>query len=306
MKDRFLSFCSIILLFTASPVMAQSSNNTVGVSGFDVQGHRGARGLLPENTIPGFIKALELGVTTLEMDVVITKDSQVVLSHEPWFSCVICSLPSGEPVPVNEHHQYKIYEMTYEEVKQFDCGKRGHALFPRQKAQPAFKPLLKDVIEAAEAYVEEHGLAPIYYNIETKSQPQRDNIFHPDPITFTLLLYDVLIKAGVKERTILQSFDVRTLQAGQRLDPDWRLALLVEREGDKGVAANLDELGFTPHIYSPNYHLVDEELLNETRARGMQVIPWTINTLEEMQHLKDLGVDGIITDYPDIGVALLD
>jgi glycerophosphoryl diester phosphodiesterase len=234
------------------------------------------------------------------MDVVIARDGEVVVSHEPWFSSVTCSLPSGEPVPAAAEERYRIFAMTYEEVARFDCGRRGHPLFPRQQKQPAVKPRLREVIEAAEAHARAHGRPPARYNIETKSLPAGDGVLHPDPETFTRLLYDVVVATGVKERSSLQSFDVRTLQAARRLDPAWRQALLVARDGDRGLPANLDALGFVPEIYSPDYRLVDEALLREAHRRGMQVIPWTVNTPGEMRRLKALGVDGLITDYPDL------
>jgi glycerophosphoryl diester phosphodiesterase len=171
---------------------------------------------------------------------------------------------------------------------------------------PVSKPLLRDVIAAAEAYTAEHGLPAVHYNIETKSTPAGDGVFHPEPEVFTRLLYDVVVEAGVKDRTILQSFDVRTLQVGRALDPSWRLALLIGQGEDRGLEANLAALGFTPHIYSPDYHLVDAALLDDAHGRGMLVIPWTVNTEEEMQHLQALGVDGLITDYPDLGRVLLE
>ena len=305
MKTRLVIASMILPLFLVGCAAGQSTDPPA-TSSFDLQGHRGARGLLPENTIPAFLRALELGVTTLEMDTVIAQDSTVVVSHEPWMSGMICAQPSGEPVPRGEQQTYRIFEMTYDEVAQFDCGSRGHPRFPRQEAMQVAKPRLRDVIVAAEAYAREHGLPPVQYNIETKSRPEWDGTFTPDPETFTTLLHTVLVETEVKDRAILQSFDVRTLQVGRRLDPSWRLALLVEARDDPGLAANLDTLGFIPEIYSPAYPLVDADLIREAHARGMLVIPWTVNTLEEMQRLKALGVDGLITDYPDIGVALLD
>ncbi len=272
---------------------------------FDLQGHRGARGLLPENTIPAFIKALELGVTTLEMDVVVTGDCQIVVSHEPWFSSEICSLPSGEPVPPEEEKAHRLYEMTYVEAARYDCGHRGHPRFPSQEKRPASKPRLRDVVEAAEAYADAHGLPPVGYNIETKARPDWDGVFTPNPETFTRLLYDVLVETGVKDRAILQSFDPRTLRVGRGLDPSWRLALLVEMSGDAGLENNLELLGFTPHLYSPDYRLVDAALVAAVHDRGMQLVPWTVNTLKEMLLLNNLGVDGLITDYPDVGRAFL-
>ena len=273
---------------------------------FDLQGHRGARGLLPENTIPAFLKALELGVTTLELDTVVAGDSTVVVSHEPWMSAGICSTPEGKPVPVLTQKRHRIYGMTYAEVARYDCGSRGNPRFPRQQKMAVAKPRLIDVIEAAEAYAAEHGLPPPRYNIETKARPEWDGTLTPPPETFTRLLYGVLVQAGVKDRATIQSFDVRTLQAARRLDPAWQTVLLIDRDADRGIAANLDALGFTPAVYSPDYRLVDAALVAEVHRRGMRLIPWTVNTAEAMQALVALGVDGLITDYPDVGVALLD
>ncbi len=273
---------------------------------FDLQGHRGARGLLPENSIPAFLKALDIGVTTLEMDVVISKDLQVVVSHEPWFASDICTRPDGTPVPPNSRETHKIFEMTYREVARYDCGSRGNPNFPGQQPMRTIKPLLKDVIAAAEAYVAAHTMPPIFYNIETKSTPRTDRTFHPDPALFTRLLYDVIDEAGILNRATIQSFDVRTLREARRLDPAVRLALLVGGDDDRGFRGNVDALGFAPDIYSPHFSLVDEALIEEAHRRQIAVIPWTVNDLDDMQRLKAMGVDGLITDYPDIGRPLLD
>lgn len=271
----------------------------------DIQGHRGARGLMPENTIPAFERALELGVTTLELDAVISKDHQVVVSHEPWFSGIICTQPSGEPVPHDRDKEFKMYELTYEEIKQYDCGLRENPRFPRQQKMPAHKPLLKDVIAFAEAYDRGENMPAIRYNIETKSTEAGDGVFHPEPETFTQLLLDVFNETGILDRTTLQSFDPRTLRVAKRIHPEMSLALLVADHDEWDMAQHVEHLGFTPTIYSPYYKLVDAALVETAHNMGMQVIPWTINTLEEMQTLVQAGVDGIITDYPDISRQLL-
>lgn len=273
---------------------------------FDLQGHRGARGLLPENTVPAFIKALALGVTTLEMDVVISKDRKVVVSHEPWFSGHVCTQPSGRPVPLAEEMSFRIFEMTYKEVARFDCGVRGNPRFPLQKAMPVVKPLLSEVIDAAEKYTKDHNLPPVFYNIETKSQPMFDGTYHPEPQEFTELLYGVLRNKGITTRATIQSFDPRTLQVARRLNPALSLALLVGKSAEQtDLDEQIAQLGFTPAIYSPDYNLVDARLISRAHSKGMRVIPWTVNTYDEMVRLKKLGVDGIITDYPDIGIQLL-
>ena len=290
---------------TSSQQEEPSDVQTLTQMPFDVQGHRGARGLVPENTIPSFIYALDQGVTTLEMDVVISRDSMVVLSHEPWFSSQICSKADGTPVGEEEEKALNMYEMTYEEIRTFDCGSRGNPRFPRQIPVKISKPLLSEVITEVEQYISEKGLAPVGYNIETKSSPTHDDVYHPEPAVFTALVLDTISRQGIMNRSTLQSFDIRTLQEAKKQAPDLNLALLVGSHDDMQFDAWLDHLGFIPDIYSPYYKLVDDSLVQQVHARGMQVIPWTINTLEEMQELKTMGVDGIITDYPDIGSALL-
>lgn len=272
---------------------------------FDVQGHRGARGLAPENTVPAVMEALKVGVSTLEMDVVIAKDGTVVVSHDPWMSSVICSLPSGDPVPPDAERRYRLFDMTYDEIAAFDCGRRGHPDFPRQRRQPAVKPRLGDVIRDAEAYVDRHDRSPVRYSIETKSRPAWDGVFHPAPEPFTRALYDVLVEMDVLERSVIQSFDVRTLQVAHRMDATWKRSLLVDVDDERGVEGNLMRLGATPEVYSPEYRLVTPRLLKEAHGRGMQVIPWTVNDLEGMKRLEALGVDGLITDYPDVARVLL-
>lgn len=267
------------------------------LSEIDLQGHRGARGLMPENTWPAFKKALDLGVETLEMDVVITKDDKVLVSHEPWFSHEICLTPNGETIPSSEEKSHRIYEMTYNEAKAYDCGSKHHPRFPEQKKMEISKPLLSTVIDSAEAYAKRIGRPLPRYNIETKLNPSGDKIFHPGPEEFVKLLVDVIKEKGISDRVTIQSFDFRTLRVVKREYPEVETAALIEKPGS---AKNyLQELGFTPDIYSPDYHLVDEELISFAKEKGMKVIPWTVNDKSDMKELIEMGVDGIITDYPD-------
>lgn len=275
---------------------------------FDVQGHRGARGLAPENTLPAFRRALEEGVTTLELDLAVSADDALVVSHEPWFSHEICSHPDGRPVRAEEAERLLIYRMPYAEVARFDCGRRGHPRFPRQQAQPAIKPLLGDVFALAEAFARE---APVRYNVEVKSRPAWDGERAPGPEAFVRLLGAEVEAAGVAERLTLQSFDVRALRAARRLRLPVRLALLVEPEPGREATpealleAGLEALGFVPEDYSPEAGLVTAAVLGRAHALGMRVIPWTVNDPGEMERLRALGVDGLITDYPDVARAAL-
>ena len=285
---------------------AQSSpDSTRRPDGFDLQGHRGARGLVPENTIPAFRRALELGVTTLEMDVVVSADGVVVVSHEPWMASNKCLGPDGAPLPEGEGRGHRIYEMSYEQIADYDCG-RTLEDFPEQASVSAPKPRLRDVLDRAETYVDTHDRGPVFYNIETKSRPEWDGTLHPEPETLVRRVLAVVTAADVAPRTTIQSFDPRTLEATHRQNATVRTALLIGRAGDRGLDDNLATLSFVPDIYSPNAELVDEALVAAVHERGLALIPWTVNDPDAMSRLVRLGVDGLITDYPDRARTVVD
>lgn len=294
----------IVTLFLAITFMSCSSNPSPKT--FDLQGHRGARGLMPENTIPSFLKAVDLGVDTIELDVVVTEDERILVSHEPWFNHDISTKPDGSPVSEEEEMEYNIYEMTYEETQEFDVGKKGHPSFPNQERLEATKPLLRDLIETVENYTEEQGLQDVKYNIEIKSEPMRYNEYYPQPDIFAQLLNNLILELNeefdILDRIIIQSFDPATLVEFRKLNPDVSMAMLVSN--NQTFQHYVDRLGFTPDIWSPNYQLASPELITEAHDRGMKIIPWTVNTTEEMSDLIEMGVDGIITDYPDSAAVL--
>ena len=198
---------------------------------FDTQGHRGCRGLMPENTIPAMLKAIDLGVHTLEMDVVISQDNQVVVSHDAFFNHEITTKPNGDSIGESEEKQFNLYKMTYSEIKSFDVGLKTHPRFPQQRKIPAIKPLLEDLIDAIENYTTKNKKPLVFYNIETKSLPETDLLFHPSPAVFCELLMAVINKKGIANRTIIQSFDIRTLQYIHQHYPKIKTALLID-EGD--------------------------------------------------------------------------
>lgn len=271
---------------------------------FETQGHRGCRGLMPENTIPAMIKALDLGVTTLEMDAVITKDSQVVLSHEPFFNHEISTSPDGQAISEATEKQHNIFQLNYAEVQRYDVGLAKHPRFPRQQKLAAVKPLLADVIDAADAHSKTTKRALPFYNIETKSQAATDNQFHPEPSRFVELLMQVILQKKIEQRVIIQSFDIRTLQYLHQHYPQIATAYLVERPAMRDMDAQINKLGFKPSIFSPEHVLVTQEMVNYCKRNQIRLIPWTVNELSTMQKLKDMGVDGIISDYPDLFAQL--
>jgi glycerophosphoryl diester phosphodiesterase len=277
--------------------LAQSSIN---MEQLDKQGHRGCRGLYPENTIPGFLKAIDLGVTTLEMDLVITKDKKVILSHEPFFNHEITTLPNGEYVSESNERELNIYKMLYSEVKKYDVGQKAHPRFLQQQKIKANKPLLTEVIDSVEMHAKTNNKQPLFYNIETKIQPQTDNVYHPEPQEFVDLIMAVILEKKIQNRVIVQSFDSRSLQYLHQKYPSIKTALLVEAFDKKSFEKQIEDLGFTPTIYSPAQELVDLNLVQECSSKKIKLIPWTVNDLETIRRFVALGVDGIITDYPNL------
>ena len=263
----------------------------------DWQGHRGARGLAPENSIPGFIKALEYPVTTLELDVVVSADQQVVVSHEPYMAAEICTKPNGAPVEKGEELGLNLFGMPYDSIRQYDCGSRGNRQFPEQEKQQVAKPLLRDVIQAVESHCAKTGRSKPAYNVEIKSKPEWDNTYTPEPETFSRLVVKAIKESGVLERTTIQSFDPRVLRYLHEYAPQVRLSCLIE--GEETLEERLAILDFVPDVYSPNYERLTAEQVMEAQDMGMLVIPWTVNDVEAMDALIAMGVDGIITDYPD-------
>jgi glycerophosphoryl diester phosphodiesterase len=289
----------LILALVIACHVAQKTEQAV-LPAFDKEGHRGCRGLMPENTLPAMLSALDMNVTTLEMDVVITKDEQVILSHEPFFNHEITTKPNGEYVNEQEEKGLNIYTMSFPETQKFDVGLKPHPRFPRQQKLKAKKPLLSEVIDNVEASVKLKGISKVFYNIETKCSPFTDNTYHPAPELFVELVMNVIQKKKISDRTIIQSFDFRTLKIVNQKYPHVRTAALIEDFDKRPLEKHLEELGYTPAIYSPAYSLVTKELVDKCHQHKMKIIPWTVNDKSMIDQLKSLGVDGIITDYPDL------
>ncbi|QJW90863.1 glycerophosphodiester phosphodiesterase [Spirosoma taeanense] len=277
------------LLLSSQMLLAQGQLNR--------QGHRGTRGLMPENTIPAMKKALDLGVQTLELDVVISKDNQVVVSHDPYMSADISLKPDGTPVTADEQKKINLYQLTYDEIKTYDVGSKPHPLFKEQQHFRAYKPLLGELLDSVAAYVKAKGLPQPSFNIEIKSSPATDNVYHPAPEEFVRLVLPIC-QQKLGNRFNIQSFDARPLQLIHKQAPTVRLAYLTANT--KSVAENLATLGFKPYAYSPYYKGVTAETVKTCHEQGIQIIPWTVNTKPEIESLVQLGVDGIITDYPNL------
>jgi glycerophosphoryl diester phosphodiesterase len=268
----------------------------------DVQGHRGGRALMPENTIPTMLNAIDLGVKTLELDCVISKDNQVVVSHDSYMSADFMLKPDGSAISKAEEKGLLIYTMPYDSVKRYDAGTKPHPQFPDQKKLKTYKPLLSELIDSVEHYVKVHHLKPVYYNLEIKSSPAGDGVAHPAINEFTKLVMDVLNKKKVAKRVTIQSFDIRPLQLLHQTYPKQVLSYLT---GTKETFENaIKKLGFNPNIISPYYTSIDSDFVEQAHMAKVQVLPWTVNDEASMKKMAELKVDGIISDYPDKLVTL--
>jgi glycerophosphoryl diester phosphodiesterase len=284
----------ILLACTTDTSMHQPAGN------FDTQGHRGCRGLMPENTIPAMLHALELGVSTLEMDVVFTKDSVAILSHEPFFNHEITTLPGGGYIDEKDEREYNIFKMSFAETQQYDVGLKPHPRFLQQQKIAVHKPALAAVFDSVKAYMLTHKRPFPYFNIETKTLPHTDNVYHPAPAAFVDMLMKVIKEKHMEQWVTIQSFDVRILQYLHRHYPTIPTVLLIEDFDKRGLAAHLQWLGFVPAVYSPHYSLVNATLVEKCHQQKIKLIPWTVNDTATIQKLTAMGVDGIISDYPNL------
>ncbi|WP_124398223.1 glycerophosphodiester phosphodiesterase family protein [Thermaurantimonas aggregans] len=282
---------SIILFFYLLFIPLACKNSEM-----EIQGHRGCRGYWPENSIYGMLEAIKQGVDVLEMDVVVSKDLVILLSHEPYFHHEICLDPNGNRIYESTQEAYNIYEFTYEQIRNTRCGTFAHPRFPLQKQKSYYKPSLSEVIDTVKKVTELLG-KQIGFNIEIKARDEWNGIFHPDYRAFADLVAGIIYRHGIIQQTTVQSFHIPTLQYLHRAHPSLKLVLLVDEDED--LAEKYKELGFTPEVLSPHFSHVSMPWIKFAHSRGMKLITWTVNDAETARRLANMGVHGIITDYPD-------
>ena len=292
-----------ILLFTVLVIAIGCStpkNIMSNTTQIDYQAHRGGRGLMPENTIAAMLWAMDnKKVQTLEMDLAITKDKQVVVSHDPVLNPIITTKPDGSFIKANEINENIIYQMDYAKLKIFDVGLKDNPRFLQQKKQAAIIPTLSDLIDSVELKGNRIG-RKMNYNIEIKSMDGKDGIEHPDPDEFVKLVVQLIQAKGITARTTIQSFDIRPLQVLHQKYPGVQTVYLVEGKETVNVEKNLALLGYTPNIYSPEFGFVTKQMVDYCHSHQMKIIPWTVNTKSAIDSLIAMGVDGLITDYPNL------
>lgn len=264
----------------------------------EVHGHRGARALRPENTLPAFEHALAVGADVLELDLVVTYDDALVVLHDPVVDPERCTGRRGErlraPFVVRQH--------TLAALKLLDCGGLPNPRFPRQEPQPGTPvPTFGEVL-AHVAASSHPGAAKVRFNVEAKTVPGRPEL-SPPPERFAALIVAELKARGALERAILQSFDHRLLVEAKKLEPKLRTAALV----GKTHPVDLVAVARSAHadLLSPHHEWITKDDVDALHAAGVQVVPWTANAPEEWDRLIALGVDGIITDDPAALIAHL-
>ena len=263
------------------------------------EGHRGSRGFMPENTIPSMRKAIEDGANIIEVDIQISGDRKVMVAHDAHINAQITLLPGGEEIAEEDASKYLLHRMPYDSIRKFDVGSKYHEGFPHQAKIKTYIPLLAELIDSVEQYTREQGFAPVIYNIEIKAQPEHDGVYQPVPEELIGLVMEVVNSKEINNRFYIQSFDIRQIQEVHNNYPGVVTGFLTSNQ-ELSLEENLEKIGFTPGIYSPHYRLATKELVEKCHERGMKFVPWTVNTLEEMKALKEMGVDGIITDYPNL------
>ena len=262
----------------------------------DVQAHRGGAGLMPENTISAMKNALDLDVNTLEFDLQLSKDGQVVVSHDNYFHPRYATRPDGTLIQEEDPKEY-LYTMPYDSIVRYDVGLRPVERWPGQVKIAEVKPLASDLIDFTESYAKK----PVNYNIEIKSWPgEGEGTLWPDYKTFCDTCIPLLLSKNLGDRLIVQCFDTRALNYMHEKWPGLILSYLTEDYDGGDIEQLLKNLTFTPQWWSPESSVVTPENVAWCHAHGIGVVPWTVDDPAEMKRLVDCGVEAIISNYPDI------
>lgn len=265
-------------------------NDSDVAENINVQGHRGARAVLPENTLAAFEYALELGVDTLEFDMGVSQDGAVVIAHDQKINPVICQYKNGNAV----EDDLWIHQLSLEHIKEFDCGSKQNPRFKNQQTIAGAEiPTLAEVFELV-ANSKHPSAKTVLFNIETKSDPLFPQA-QPEPDLFVEAVYEVVKEYGFESRVTLQSFDHRTLLSAAKYAPDLQRSALFKDAPDDWLEA---ALASDAHVISPHHQIIDRRSVTAMQEEGLAVIPWTANSKRQWARLLKMEVDGIITDDP--------
>ena len=271
----------------------------IDMSGYvDAQAHRGGAGLFPENTIEAMKACLDMGVNTLELDLQMSADGQVVVSHDAYFHSRYGIRPDGSHIGKDEPNEY-LYTMPYDSIAKYDVGSRESEVWPGKACFKTVKPLAKDLFEFVENYTKENGLSPVRYNVEVKSSASKGegtNWANYDALADACCKLFLSLNLG--DRLVVQCFDHRALNYMNEKYPEFKYSYLISAK-NPGFEAYMAKLNFVPTWLSPHHSITDAELVQKCREAGMKIVPWTADEPEDIKRLIDLKVDAIITNYPD-------
>ncbi len=276
----------ILLILTLLVAMEANSQNPT-----KYYGHRGCRGLFPENTLEAFQHAIDLGVDGIEWDVVVTKDNQLIISHEPYLDGSYCRNQQGKDVSAAEGKKINFYDLTAAEIQKFDCGSKPYPKYPEQKKLKTYKPTVQEAFETL-------NLENVEILFEVKSEESDYGVFQPQPEEYAQLIADEVANFAFNENIIFMSFDANLLEALHKILPDYRYVYLTYKPF-VSVKKFLQDISFTPFALGMYHPTVSKKDVNRLHQLGIKAFAWTVNKADQAKQLIKKEVDGIITDYPD-------
>jgi glycerophosphoryl diester phosphodiesterase len=281
MKTTFIT--TILLLFQLSAMLTQNK--------VEIFGHRGCRGLLPENTIIAFEKAIELNVDGIEWDVVVSKDNELIISHEPYADAAYCLDSNGMEISKQKEKDFNFYRMNRDEIQSFDCGSKFNPNFAEQKKIKCRKPTVQEAFDSLKITNES-------ILFEIKSEKKDYGVYQPFPAEFAKIISSEVAKYPKKENIIFMCFDNELLEELHKILPQYKYVYLTYLPF-KSIDAFLKELSFKPYALGMYHHTIKKKDVKKASNEGVKVFAWTVNKENHFNKLIRYGVSGIITDYPD-------
>lgn len=263
----------------------------ISQSNVEFFGHRGCRGILPENTIIGFNKALSLGADGIEWDVIVNKDNQLVISHEPYADAQYCLDPQGNTFSKKKEKDYNFYQMDLDEIQSFDCGTNGNTKFPSQQKIKSVKPTVQEAFKLLE-------IADKTILFEIKSEEKDYGIFQPEPSKYAEIIAQEVENYEFKSNIIFMCFDANLLNELHAILPDFRYVYLTYLPM-KPIKSFLTDIEFTPYALGMYHVTISKKDVKKANLEGVKIFAWTVNNKKQCEKLINSGVEGIITDYPD-------
>lgn len=262
-----------------------------------IQAHRGGAGNYPENTVVAMKNAIDLGVDVLEMDVQVSRDLKAVVSHDHYFNYRYTTSPDGTELKAEDKKPH-MYRMPYDSIRKYDVGMKYDARFPKKRLLPAVRPTLSELVDSVEAYSMRTSQGKMVYSIELKSRLSKwEGRMWPKYNVYADLTIGEFTRRGIEDRLMVQSFDVRVLEYVHEKYPSITIVYNIKSDSTSTFDSYMKLLSFTPEYICPKY--TDRTIVKSAHKRGIKVLPWYADTREQFMHNLSIGVDGMITNYPD-------